>query len=186
MGHFVEVNLGFNRLVTVAYSPSALLAAPIEVAEAAIAQEEAAFMMGRFAGSVLEEVCGLLLVDALWPKPFLDHFGNRHLGRVACTYVADGRADWNFSLGCEECHGSGTTYTMSNKRVSCPDCDAGGVIAEAYFFTDLNGRFVGWDGKGSCHPFDDPVVNYGHSCEVDRLVAIPEEQALAMVIGWWS
>lgn len=180
--HFVEVNLGFNRRVTLEYSPARLLAAPIEVAEAAIAQEEASFMTGRFAGQVLEDVCGLLLVDAIWPKSFVDHFGHRHLGRVTCTYVADGRADWEFSLACEECNGSGTTYTVSNKRVPCPDCDECGVMTKAFFETDLDGRFLKWGNDGAIGG----VLNLGHGPDAVRLVLMPEEKALEVVAGWWS
>lgn len=186
MGRFVEVNMGFKRVVTVAYSPAELLAAPIEVAEAAIAQEEASFMTGRFKGQVLEDISSLLWVDALWKKTLANHFQTKHFGDVVCTYVGDGRANWKFSLRCEECNGSGTTYTMSNKRVPCPDCDEGGVTAEAFFDTDLDGRFVGWDEGAAGHPFWSPVVNYGHGCDAIRLVAMPQEQALEAVAGWWS
>lgn len=181
--HFVEVNLGLQRVVTLEYSPTALLTAPIEVAEAAIAQEEASFMSNRFGPQVLEDISSLLLIDdGTYRENLTDYFRSKHFGEVVCTYVADGRADWKFSLRCDECHGSGTTYTVSNKRVPCPDCDEGGITAEAYFETDLDGRFTKWGNDGCLGA----VMNYGHGSDAIRISAMPEDKALAMVAGWWS
>lgn len=183
---FIEVKLPCNESVTLEYSPKRLLTASIEVAEAAIAQQEAAHMTRFFGFTVLEDIYSLLLVNGLYPVTLIDHFQHRQGGSVECTYVAEGRAYWKFELRCEECCGTGTTYTRSNKRVPCPDCAEGGTTSAAYFFTNLNGRFVGWDAHGAAHPFLDPVVNYGHGSEAIRLTAMPEDKALEAVAGWWS
>ncbi len=183
MGRMIEVHVPLvPGVVTLEYSVQRLLASPIELAKAAIAQEEAAYMSEFYAGRVLEDIFGLLLVDALYRKPLDDHFQTKRLGRVVCNYVEHGRADWTFSLRCDERGGSGSTYTVSNKRVPCPDCDEGGVVAEAFFETDLDSRFLKWGNSGTV----DIVLNYGHGTDAPRLVARPEAEALAMVAGWWS
>lgn len=178
---FVEVKLGKDAF-TVEYLPARLLTAPVEVAKAAIAQEEAAFMSAAFSGQVTEDLTHLLLVEALYPKPLSEMFTSKRRCSARCTYVSDGVADWVFTLRCEECNGSGTTYTVSNKRVPCPDCDESGIASEVYFTTDLDGHFIGW-GTDACHT---GVANYGTGVDAIRLIAVAKDKALEMVAGWLS
>lgn len=171
---FIEVKLG-KDVVSLEYSPQRLLAASFVVAEAAIRQQEVQFMTTNFRGQVKEDIGCLLMVDVLGKQTLNEHLGHQVRGQMRCTDVDAGRAYWTFGLSCDECDGSGMAQTMKGRSIACPLCMESGIYAEVMFYTDLFGRFVGWD--------ESPVIHYGNGG--DPVYPLPEEQALAVVAGWW-
>lgn len=175
----ISVKVG-GKDYTVLYSPANVIAAPAHVARAAVEEAERQFMEKEVACRVRESVGDLYVTTFGQVQSLRDFIGEGLLSRslrVACLQVVDGVAEWEIRLLCDECDGTGGTYTTRGTPVSCPTCNEGGVTSFFRFNTDMVGRFVGYG--------DFPVSNYGR---YDAGQFMPRElaEALAITAGEWA